>query len=63
MPHNKTLTQEERNDVMNDAICVATTILHDAIVYVGAKKDLSAGVTAPDGTKYRLTLIEETPST
>lgn len=55
MPQNKTLTPEEKDAVIKDAMEWACTVLHNALKYCGARTiKLTGTVTGPDGNNYSL---------
>ena len=57
MPENKTLTNEERRKAIVDALEWSTTILINAMVYIGASnRPLTGSVTGPDGKEYFLSI-------
>lgn len=63
MPTNQTLTPEEKENTIMDALGWAATIIHNALTYVGAKAiKLSGTVTGPDGLQYTIDFKPKEPT-
>jgi hypothetical protein len=52
---NKTLTPEEKDACIADALEWSTTVLYNALTYVGSRKmAVNGNITGPDGKQYLL---------